>query len=169
MKIFLTVAAVGAALTLGGCGESGDKASAPVGTVQREAGNWKTDIKLVKFEMPGVPENVKDQMSKQLAAASGTEQCLTQEQAEKEDIAGALSKGYGDACTWSKKQIGEGKIDVAGTCTQGSQKVELALAGSLEAQKTDVLVTSKGKSPMGGGDMEMQMQVTSTNIGPCKG
>src|SRR3546814_1154998 len=62
--------------------------------------------------MPGVPDNVKNQMSKQVAAASGTEQCLTQEQADKEDVASALSKGYGDACTWSKNEIGSGKIDV---------------------------------------------------------
>ena len=169
MKKYLTVAAIGAALALGGCGKSEDTATSSTGTVKREAGNWKTDVKLVKFEMPGVPENVKDQMSKQFAAASGTEQCLTQEQADKEDVAGALSKGYGEACTWNKNQIGSGKIDVAGTCTQGAQKVELALAGTLDTKKTDVLVTSKGKSPMGGGDMEMQMQVTSTNIGPCKG
>ncbi|MBJ7499182.1 MAG: DUF3617 domain-containing protein [Sphingopyxis sp.] len=169
MKKFLTVAVTGAALALSGCGKSDDKPANPAGTVKREAGNWKTDVKLVKFEMPGVPENVKDQMSKQLAAASGTEQCLTQEQADNEDVAGALSQGYGQACTWNKNRIADGKIDVAGTCTQGSQKVELALAGSLDARKSDVLVTSKGKSPMGGGDMEMQMQVTSTNIGPCKG
>ena len=168
MKKFLTVVAIGAALALNGCGKSDDKAASPAGTVKREAGNWKTDVKLVKFEMPGVPDNVKDQMSKQLAAASGTEQCLTQEQADNEDIAGALSKDYAEACTWNKNRIAEGKIDVAGTCTQGSQKVELALAGSLGAEKTDVLVTSKGKSPMGGGDMEMQIQVTSTHIGPCK-
>jgi len=168
MKKLLTVAVAGAALALGGCGKSDDATASSAGTVKREAGNWKTDVKLVKFEMPGVPDNVKDQMSSQLAAASGTEQCLTKEQADKEDVAGALSKGYGEACTWNKNQIGDGKIDVAGTCTQGAQKVELALAGTLGAKKTDVLVTSKGKSPMGGGDMEMQMQVTSTNIGPCK-
>src|SRR3546814_298208 len=94
---------------------------------------------------------------------------LFRSQADKEDVASALSKGYGDACTWSKNEIGSGKIDVAGTCTQGAQKVELALAGTLDTKKSDVLVTSKGKSPMGGGDMEMQMQVTSTNVGPCKG
>ncbi|MEI4509393.1 DUF3617 domain-containing protein [Sphingopyxis sp. CCNWLW253] len=169
MKKFLTVAALYAVLVLGGCGKSNDTVAAPTGTVKREGGNWKTDVKLVKFEMPGVPDNVKDQMSKQFAAASGTEQCLTQEQADKEDVAGALSKGYREACTWSKNQIGDGKIDVAGTCTQGAQKVELALAGTLGAMKTDVLVISKGKSPMGGGDLEMQMQVTSANIGPCKG
>src|SRR3546814_13901979 len=92
-------------------------------------------------------------MSKQVAAASGTEQCLTQEQADKEDVASALSKGYGDACTWSKNEIGSGKIAVAGTCTQGAQKVELALAGTIDTKQSDVLVTPTGTSQMGGGDM----------------
>src|SRR3546814_8208747 len=71
-----------------------------------------------------------------------------------------ISDWSSDVCssdlTWSKNEIGSGKIDVAGTCTQGAQKVELALAGTLDTKKSDVLVTSKGKSPMGGGDMEMQ-------------
>src|SRR3546814_3278195 len=62
MKKFLTVAAIGAALALSGCGKSDDTAATSAGTVKREAGNWKTDIKLVKFEMPGVPDNVKNQM-----------------------------------------------------------------------------------------------------------
>ncbi|WP_325541896.1 hypothetical protein [Sphingopyxis sp.] len=81
-----------------------------------------TDVKLVRFEIPGVPDNVKDQMSKQFAAASGAEQCLTQEQADKEDVAGALSKGYGEACTWRKNRIGDGKIDVAGHLHTGHAK-----------------------------------------------
>src|SRR3546814_3392185 len=118
MKKFLTVAAIGAGHALSGCGKSDDTAATSAGTGKREAGNWKTDNKLVKFEMPGVPDNVKNQMSKQVAAASGTEQCLTQEQADKEDVASALSKGYGDDCTRSKTEIGSGKNDVSGTRNQ---------------------------------------------------
>src|SRR3546814_19269180 len=57
MKKFLTVAAFGAALALSGCGKSENTAAASARMVKREAGNWKTDIKLVKFEMPGVPDN----------------------------------------------------------------------------------------------------------------
>ncbi|WP_428683893.1 DUF3617 domain-containing protein [Sphingopyxis sp.] len=175
MKKFVTVAVVGAALALAGCGKSddaagakdGDTAAASSAPVKREAGNWKTEVKLVKFDMPGVPDNVKDQMSKQFAAAGATDQCVTQEQVDKEDLAGALSKGYGDACTWTKNQIGGGKLDVAGSCNQAGQKVELAMAGTLAAKKTDILVTTKGKAPTGG-DMEMQLQVVSTNTGPCK-
>ena len=174
MKTFMTVAVLGTALALAGCGKTDDAAgtkgsdTASSAPVKREAGNWKTEVKLVKFDMPGVPDNMKDQMSKQFASAGATEQCVTQEQADKEDVAGAMSKGYGDACTWAKNEIGGGKIDVAGSCTSNGQKVELAMAGTMEAKKTDVLITTKGKAPTGG-DMEMQMQVTSTNTGPCKG
>src|SRR3546814_6042895 len=141
MKKFLTVATIGAALALSGWGKSDDTAATSAGTVKREAGNWKTDIRLVKFEMPGVPDNVKNQMSKQVAAASGTEQCLTQEQADKEDVASALSKGYGDACTWSKNEIGSGKIDVAGTCPHGAQNVALAPPGTPATKKTPIPIT----------------------------
>ncbi|NIJ35820.1 hypothetical protein FHR22_000469 [Sphingopyxis panaciterrae] len=178
MKKFVTVAVIGVSLALGGCGKSDSSADAGAektsgvgasssGPVKREAGNWKTDVKLVKFDMPGVPANMKDQMEKQFAAASGTEQCVTQAQVDQENAADALSKGFGEACTWAKKEIGGSKIDVAGTCTSNGQKVELAMNGTMEPKKSDVLVTSKGPAPTGG-QMEMQMQVTSTNIGPCK-
>src|SRR3546814_7697209 len=39
MKKFLTVAAIGAALALSGCGKSDDTAATSAGTVKREAGN----------------------------------------------------------------------------------------------------------------------------------
>ncbi|ALJ12234.1 DUF3617 domain-containing protein [Sphingopyxis macrogoltabida] len=179
MKKFVTVAVLSASLAVAGCGKSDSSADAGAekagGTstasssapVKREAGNWKTDIKLVKFDMPGVPDNMKDQMAKQFAAASGTEQCVTQAQVDQENAADALSKGFGEGCTWAKKEIGGSTIDVAGTCTSNGQKVELAMNGTMAAKKTDVLVTSKGPAPAGG-QMEMQMQVTSTNVGPCK-
>ncbi|MGV1682245.1 DUF3617 domain-containing protein [Sphingopyxis sp. NJF-3] len=180
MKKFVTVAALGVALAVAGCGKSDDagkagdtadagktESTAAAGPVKREPGNWKTEVKLVKFDMPGAPAAMKDQMAKQFASAGSTETCLTQEQADQEDLANAMSKGYGDACTWSKNEIGGGKIDVAGTCTANGQKVDLAMAGTVESKKTDMTITTKTAAPTGG-QMEMQMQVTNTNIGPCK-
>ena len=37
------------------------------GPVKREAGNWKTDVKLVKFAVPGMPPEMKDGMAKMMA------------------------------------------------------------------------------------------------------
>lgn len=167
MKKFLTVAAIGALIAVSGCGKSENAAAG--GTVKREAGNWKTDVKLVKFEMPGMPPEAKDMMTKQFESASGMDQCFTQEQVDKEDIAAELAKGPGNGgeCKWSKKDVAGGKIDIAGTCTQNGQTVDMAMAGTMEAKKNDVTITTKGKAPTGG-DMEMVMQMTSVHTGPCK-
>ena len=169
MKKCLTVAAIGALVAVAGCSGGKTENQNAGGTVKREAGNWKTDVKLVKFEVPGLPEGAKDAMSQQLASASGMDQCFTQEQVDKEDIASELAKGPngGGECTWSKKDVAGGKIDVAGTCTANGQTVEMAMAGTMEAKKTDVTITTKGKVPTGG-DMEMVMQMTQTHTGPCK-
>ena len=166
MKKFLTVAAIGALIAVSGCGKSENAASGPV---KREAGNWKTDVKLVKFEVPGMPPEMKDGMAKMMEGASGMDQCFTQEQVDKEDIAAELAKGPGNGgeCTWSKKDIAGGKIDIAGTCKANGQTVDMAMTGTMEAKKSDVTITTKGKVPTGG-DMEMVMQMTSTHTGPCK-
>src|SRR3546814_2256238 len=70
---------------------------------------------LVRFDMPGAPAIIKDQMAKQFASAGATETCVTQEQIDQEDVADAMSKSYGEGCTWAKNNIGGGSIDVAGT------------------------------------------------------
>lgn len=164
MKKFLTVAAIGALIAVSGCGKSENAG----GTVKREAGNWKTDVKLVKFEVPGMPPEMKDGMAKMIEGASGMDQCFTQEQVDKEDIAAELSKGSGGGeCTWSKKDIAGGKIDIAGTCKANGQTVDMAMTGTMAAKKSDVTITTKGKVPTGG-DMEMVMQMSQTHTGPCK-
>src|SRR3546814_20902758 len=75
MKKFLTVAAIGAALALSGCGKSDDTPATSAGTVKREAGNWKNDIKKVKFEMPGVPDNSKNPHSQNTQTADDPRPC----------------------------------------------------------------------------------------------
>jgi hypothetical protein len=166
MKKLLTFAALGVALATAGCSKTENAG----GTVKREAGNWKTDVKLVKFDVPGMPAEMKDGMAKMMEGASGMDQCFTQEQVDKEDIAAELAKGPGNGgeCKWSKKDVSGGKIDVAGTCTANGQTVDMAMAGTMEAKKTDVTITTKGKMPTGQGEMEMVLQMTSTHTGPCK-
>ncbi len=165
MKRLVTIAALGVALATAGCGKT-DNADGPV---KREAGNWKTDIKLVKFEVPGMPDEMKAGMAQMMEGASGLDQCITQEQVDKEDIAAELAKGPGNGgeCNWSKKQVAGGVIDIAGTCTANGQTVDMAMTGTMAAKKSDVTITTKGQVPEGG-NMEMVMQVTSVHTGPCK-
>src|SRR3546814_12339486 len=80
MKKFLTVAAIGALVAVAGCSDKGENAG---GTVKREAGNWKTDVKLVKFEVTGMAPELKTQMTQMMAGASGMDLSLTQEQVDR--------------------------------------------------------------------------------------
>src|SRR3546814_8262969 len=86
MKRFATVAALGVGLARAGCGKSdeagkadgtattdaGATAGPATGPIKREAGNWKTEVKLVKFDMPGASAAMKDQMAKQFRSEEHT-------------------------------------------------------------------------------------------------
>lgn len=161
MNKFLTVGALGVALAVAGCSSDPEK---------REAGNWKTEIKMEKFDIEGIPPELKAAMDQRMATPQVFEECLTPEQAAKEDIAGEISKNSGTGqCTWSKNNVSGGKIDIAGTCTGPSgEKQELAMAGTVSSKKTDIRVTMKGKSPMGDGNMEAVMHAVGTHTGACK-
>ena len=166
MRKVMTVAALGVALVVSGCGKSENAA----GPVKREAGNWKTSLELVKLEAPGMPAELKAGMTQAMESMASGEQCFTQEQIDKEDIAAHLAKGpeNGGECTWSKKDVGGGKIDIAGTCTSGGETVDMAISGTFAAKKTDVTTTIKGKDPTGGGDMEIVTRMKGEHTGPCK-
>lgn len=160
MNRFLTVAAMGALLAVAGCGKADD------GPVKREAGNWKTSVKVVKLDVKGMPDEMKQGMTQMIESAGGVDQCLTQAQVDKEDLATELSKGPGNGgeCTWSKKNVSGGKVDVAGTCTANGQKVDMAMTGAIEAKKTDVTISTTNDGPMGG---EVVLQMVSNHTGPC--
>jgi Protein of unknown function (DUF3617) len=167
----LAVSAV--VLMLSACGGAKDeeKAAATSGPAKREAGNWKTDVKLVSLNVPGMNDQMKQGMTKMLEGMSGMETCLTPEQAAKEDVASEMSKSaaQGSNCTFSKQDVSGGKMDVAATCkTPQGQALNLVMAGTMEAKKVDVTITTKGAMPTGTGEMEMVMQMTSTNTGACK-
>jgi Protein of unknown function (DUF3617) len=171
-KILATAVLVFAVSACGGGAKDEGKdekaaASASSGPVKREAGNWKTDIKIVKIAAPGMPAGMEAQMQKSMP--QGTEMCLTKEQADKEDLAQEMSKsGNTGDCTFSKKELNGGNMNVEGSCKTPQGQMNIAMTGMIEPKKTDITMNIKGKSPTGNGDMEMVMQMTSTNIGPCK-
>ena len=157
-----------AAISLASCSGGGSTASGPV---KRDPGNWKTEMKLVKMDVPGMPASAKEQMSKAMANAAVQDMCITKEQADKEDMAKEFSKGGapGADCTFSKNVVAGGKIDVAGTCKgPAGEAINLVMAGTVAAKKIDMNMKVTGPSPTGKGETSMEMQVTGTNTGPCK-
>ena len=166
-----TLSLFAAGLALAGCGskDNGGGSALSDGPTQRTAGSWKSSVTLEKFEVPGAPPEMKKMMQDMMSAAGTKELCLTPEAAAKDDIASSLSKSQGnDACTFSKKEVSGGRLNVAGTCTdKAGQTVTMNISGTVSATKTDVNMNISGSAPTGG-TMNMVMNVKSERTGDCK-
>lgn len=137
-------------------------------TSKREAGNWVNEVDLVKFDVPGMPAEMKESMTQMMASAGNNNFCLTEEEAAKSDLESLLDSSGGSAgeCTWTKKEVTGAKVDVVGSCVQGGQKADLAMEGTLESKRSDIMITTKAQLP-DGNQMEMVMRVKSKHTGPC--
>lgn len=157
-----------AAIALVSCGKSVDPD-------KREPGKWKTVASLETLEFVNAPpamqaqiENLKKQMGEQLAAQGSREECLTAEAAAKEDVSKGISDTLGSgACTFTKNEVGNGKIDVVGSCQASGQKMDLAMTGTLAPKKVEVEMTMKGQAAGAAPAMNMKMKVVGTHVGSC--
>lgn len=158
MKKTLVFAAFGIALVVAGC--------VPDGAETREAGNWKSDRKLVKFEFPGMPPEERAGMVEMMSNNPSINQCFTQEEMDKEgplpQLIGKTAGGEAQ-CNWSKMAIVKGDVDIAGACTIGDQAFDLTVTGTAVADKTDIIVAMNGKSPVG----QIVFSVNDVRTGPC--
>lgn len=171
MKRILALAPL-AALALAACSSgTKDDAADPSKPVKREAGNWRTELKLVNLDLPGMPPEMINGMKSMMEKVAAQDVCLTKEQAEKEDMANELAKqnSNGADCTFSRKNFAGGNVDIAGSCKDaGGRQVDMEMKGTIAARKTEVMLTATGAAPTGTGTMKMQMQINSTHTGPCK-
>ncbi len=155
---------------LAGCSKSEDAKKADAGPVKREPGAWKSDLKLVRLDMPGAPKEVVDGVAAMMGRLKGLESCLTPEQAAKEDMATALAKPPGDKglCSFSKKDLSGGKVDVVMVCTDEASKEAMTIStnGTLSAKSSNVRMTMEGKQ--NGMPMTLELEATNTWTGPCK-
>lgn len=158
-----------AGVALAGCSKGDGGSSASSGPIKREAGNWKTTLEVVKFDIPGAPPEMVDGMKKMMSAASGQESCVTPEQVAKEDLAKELASGKNtpDDCKFEKRSLDGGKLDVAMACTRQGQTMNVKMTGTVEPKKTDVTIVTTGSAPTGG-TMNMEMRAVSEWTGACK-
>ncbi len=166
MRTYLAIAA--AALLISGCGSADPD--------KRKAGKWTTEAELTKLEMTGVPagaekqvEAMKAQMGAQMKSQLGREECITADQAAKEDISRDFLRGMntGGDCKLTTNKVGGGSMDIASTCTMGPSKMDITMNGTTSPEKIDAVVTMKGGAPGGGPQIDMEMKVAGRHVGDC--
>lgn len=174
------VLALGSALALAACGDSGNADSDGDGSISAdemraevmsegmslrpEAGNYSVTMTLAKVDIPGAPPQAVEMMGSMMN--NTFEYCLTPEEADK-GFEEALTEGQDESCTIEKFDLNGGDIDMAMTCSPAEGgTMRMTMNGNVSPTKSEINVVSKGTLP-GVGDANIEMTMVQERIGDC--
>lgn len=132
-----------------------------------QPGQYRVTTKVTRVEFPGMTAAMAEQAKTMFgAAAQASEYCLTPQDAGKgrEDYyRRILAKGD---CRYERLRLTKGSIDAALVCQTGQgMTARSEIAGTFTATRSDLTIRSLSRVP--GGEMAMDLAVTSERIGDC--
>lgn len=168
--------AAGAVIALAGCGDkkspdaatsqsAAGETSASASGAKPQPGHWQVKLKVTDFDIPGMPDNLKQAVGKQMNQAGDIATCLTAEEAARND--GKFFGPRNKNCTYQDFSMANGQVAAKMTCDQNGAKQTVEMHGSYGAQAYDLSLKSNGD--MNGQKMTMAMHVTGARTGPCTG
>ena len=161
--MYKTMMAVGvAALALTACGKSGPPP-------KRQPGSWSQTFEVKRVEGANADQN-KAALTQLFGVMNATTVCVTPEWAEKEDPTANLEKlgGGGGTCTFEKKSVAGGNLDVAGSCKDAAGKsAKIVATGTLGATDQDMSMTVEAYDAYGAKQGLMEMRIHSVRRGDC--
>lgn len=152
---------------------------AAVDSDKRKPGKWQSTVTLESIELSGVPAGSEEQMEKMKESVkrsierSGTRpRCVTAEQAANEDVSQVMTKVMGGQCEFTKEEVGDGKIDVVGTCKMSGQEMDVTMVGTLAQEKIEITTTLTSEAKTSGiivnPGMNMVVKTDVTHVGDCE-
>lgn len=134
--------------------------------VKPRPGRWESSMKLARMDMPGMPPQMKEAMSKRMGTAQTFATCLTPEEAAKPE-AGFFQKGA-SGCKYDHFVMSGGRIDAAMTCERQGRGMKATMQGSYGEDVYDITVKSQTEMQPGV-PMAMEMSIASRRTGDCNG
>jgi Protein of unknown function (DUF3617) len=149
-------------------------AKAAAGAQSISPGNWATTVEVVSVDLPGLPQQagaMKDQMTKAMTGRKTvSEQCVTQEQAQKPP-ADMLAGDKGGNCRFESYAIKDGRMDATMVCAPkagGQMKMQMAGPFGSDAYALDATMQVSAPGMPGGAPMTIKTKVTGKRSGECK-
>ena len=177
IKLTLPVAAsLATALLLAGCGKSDEGPKTPEQAAQEaskmekpEPGKYRSSVKVLEFDIPGMPKEQAEQMKGMMGnAGQSHEFCMTKEDVEKgyEEMVKKTSQGN---CTFEKFNAASNTLDAKMTCDMGNQmKSVITMNGTTSKTNSKMTMDIENTAPsIPGGKMHTKMEVTNERIGDC--
>lgn len=170
------------AFTLAGCGSSetdsdGDgkislEEAAAVSDgefVKPDPGQYRSTVEFVDVQMPGAPEQVRDQMRAMLDQGPQTnEYCLTEEEAQKGFEVAIREAQAQDNCSFETFDIEAGEIDAVMVCQEpGRGTMRMTIEGKGGRTSSDTTMTMEMNGP-DGETMTLVSRSQQERIGDCE-
>ena len=150
-------------------------AKATEGAVKMEPGKWRTSVKFVAVDMPGMPKQAADMMGQQMQKSGNSviETCVTPEMANQPPgkMLGAQDDG---SCKYDSFSLAGGRLDAKMTCKPkaagGPGELKMAMAGTFGGSAYDLTTETvmngvADASP--NGTMTVKTQISGKRLGDC--
>ena len=164
------------ALALAACGSSGPKTEEQVRAevaemVKPRPGQYQTTVKVLNFEIPGIPKGKAEQFKAMFASAGQSAGfCLTKEESEAgyKDFTKKLAQGD---CTYDRFEASGGTLDAKLTCKTGKDMTAvIEMTGKMTAESSEMHMKMEqtGAGPLSAkGTVKMDMEMSSKRVGDC--
>lgn len=174
MRFTIVAAPLFVALALTACKQepkTADQVKKEIAAMPKpKPGLYRSNSKLVSFEMPGMPQAQQDQLKQVFSQAQGRDFCLTKAEADKgyEEMTKKLAEGN---CTYDKFEASGSSLDAKLSCATGKDmKATVAMKGNVSAEGSQMTMTIEQSAPqLPGKSMKMVADVSSTRVGDCPG
>lgn len=179
-KTPLLLAAAAAALSLSACGKSGEQADGGPKTMEQakeaaakldrpKPGQYKQTMRITKFEVPGAPPQMAEQMKAAMGQAQENTFCLTEEMASQGFREMFDKVGDKNECKYDRFDVSGGRLDAVLQCENAHEgKGQITMAGTVGETGSDVTVSidqTGGQAPMA--NTKIAMHLVSERIGDC--
>ena len=136
------------------------------GEVKIQPGQWENTIEFTEFDVPGVPQSMKDMLARQMGQSITTKACITQDQAEKPD-AGFFGGEKNENCTYDTFDRTGNNLSLRMTCDAGNGgTARFSMDGEYDADSF-ILRMDNVISGTEAGDVTMKGTITGKRIGEC--
>jgi hypothetical protein len=148
-------------------GESNAAVAAKVAAanITPQPGRWEVQMQIKSFDIPGIPDQMKGMMQKEMGKQRTVATCLTPEEAAKPK--GEFFQPGNDDCTYKTFSMEGGRIEAAMTCTEQGMKQDMRMQGTYSEDAYDIAIQTNGE--MEGKPMSMEMGIVSKRVGECRG
>ncbi len=156
------IAAGMAALVLTGCGKSGPPP-------KRQPGSWSQTTEIKRVEGANADQN-RAALTALFKSMDAVTICVTPEWAAREDPTANIEKmgGGGRTCTFDRKSVAGGNLDVAGTCKDTTGKsAKITATGTIGATDQDMDMTVEALDAYGAREGLMELRIHSVRKGEC--